>query len=170
MRPLGGPPRGRRRLVGEATFELPGDLPLGYHTCAPRSGERSAGPLIVTPGLARRSPSGWATAAAWGLAAQLYSVRSRQSWGVGDLGDLEDLAVWSAAELGAGYVLVNPLHAAEPVAADGTLAVPADPRRFQNPLYLRVERIPEYADLPAAAGARSTRSRRACTRELDEPT
>ena len=34
---------------------------------------------------------------AWGLATQLYSVRSAQSWGVGDFTDLEDLAVWSAA-------------------------------------------------------------------------
>ena len=32
----------------------------------------------------------------WGFAVQLYSVRSRQSWGFGDLGDLADLAAWSA--------------------------------------------------------------------------
>ena len=42
-------------------------------------------------------------------------MRSAQSWGIGDLTDLEDLAVWSAAEHGADYVLVNPLHAAEPM-------------------------------------------------------
>ena len=52
---------------------------------------------------------------AWGLATQLYSVRSQRSWGIGDLTDLTDLAVWSAAQHGAGFVLVNPLHAAAPV-------------------------------------------------------
>ena len=50
----------------------------------------------------------------WGFAAQLYSVRSRASWGHGDLRDLADLAAWSGGELGADFVLVNPLHAAEP--------------------------------------------------------
>ena len=70
-------------------------------------------PLIITP-------SGWASgtdgpASRLGPAAQLYSVRSEQSWGIGDLTDLEDLAVWSAAEHQADFVLVNPLHASEPV-------------------------------------------------------
>ena len=51
----------------------------------------------------------------WGFAVQLYSLRSRGSWGHGDLRDLADLATWSARELGAGFVLINPLHAAEPV-------------------------------------------------------
>ena len=50
----------------------------------------------------------------WGFAVQLYSVRSRASWGHGDLRDLADLATWSGGELGADFVLVNPLHAAEP--------------------------------------------------------
>ena len=50
----------------------------------------------------------------WGLTVQLYSVRSRRSWGHGDLRDLADLASWSARDLGAGFVLINPLHAAEP--------------------------------------------------------
>src|SRR5712691_8680161 len=50
----------------------------------------------------------------WGFTIQLYSVRSRKSWGHGDLRDLADLAAWSARELGAGFLLVNPLHAAEP--------------------------------------------------------
>ncbi len=39
------------RLVGEATFEVPGDLPLGYHRlrAALRSPRASSAPLIVTP-------------------------------------------------------------------------------------------------------------------------
>src|SRR6185437_6146152 len=47
----------------------------------------------------------------WGFAVQLYSLRSRGSWGHGDLRDLADLATWSARDLGAGFVLINPLHA-----------------------------------------------------------
>src|SRR4051794_33253184 len=104
------------RLVGEASFEVPAGLPLGYHRLHAQSGdETSAGALIVTP--ARLSmPPGLGAGRAWGLATQLYSVRSRRSWGVGDLGDLGDLAPWAAVAHGAGYVLINPLHAAAPVA------------------------------------------------------
>ena len=58
----------------------------------------------------------WPRRRAWGFTVQLYSVRSRGSWGHGDLRDLADLAAWSGRELGADFVLVNPLHAAEPLA------------------------------------------------------
>ena len=133
--------------VGEASFEIPDDLPLGYHTLHARSDERTATmPLIITPewlGL----PERMGEHRAWGLAAQLYSVRSRQSWGVGDLVDLEDLAVWSAGAHGADFVLVNPLHAAEPRPPMEPSPYLPTSRRFANPIYLRPERIPEYAFL-----------------------
>ena len=51
-------------------------------------------------------------------------------------------------------MLVNPLHAAEPVAPIEPSPYLPTSRRFFNPLYLRVERIPEYADLPAADARR----------------
>ncbi|MFD0536798.1 4-alpha-glucanotransferase [Actinomadura luteofluorescens] len=86
----------------------------------------------------------------WGFTAQLYSVRSAASWGLGDLRDLADLADWSGRELGAGFVLVNPLHATEPVAPVGASPYSPMSRRFPSPLYLRIEDMPEYADLPAA--------------------
>ena len=139
------------RRIGEATFEVPRDLPLGYHVLRARSNDtESATSLVVTPawlGLPERLRD----RQSWGFAAQLYSVRSRQSWGVGDLVDLTDLAVWSGAELGADYVLVNPLHAAEPVPHLEPSPYLPTSRRFFNPLYVRVERIAEYADLPQTA-------------------
>jgi 4-alpha-glucanotransferase len=138
------------RLVGLATFTVPSDLPLGYHTLHGRSGDSmAASTLIVTPAWLG-VPEAMTERQSWGFATQLYSVRSRRSWGVGDLVDLTDLAVWSAAELGADYVLVNPLHAAEPVAPLEPSPYLPTSRRFFNPLYLRVERIPEYVDLPDA--------------------
>src|SRR5262249_35074991 len=140
------------RLVGEGAFTVPEGLPLGDHTLRARSGaEEAASALIVTPtwlGV----PERMGEHQAWGLTTQLYSVRSRRSWGVGDLADLADLAVWSA-QLGAGFVLVNPLHAAEPVPRMEPSPYLPTTRRFANPLYLRVELIPEYAYLPAAGRA-----------------
>ncbi|EHB47076.1 4-alpha-glucanotransferase [Mycolicibacterium rhodesiae JS60] len=136
------------RMVGEATFVLPADLPLGYHHVHLRSGDREAStPLIITPawlGL----PARLGARRTWGLATQLYSVRSKNSWGVGDLGDLADLAVWAGARHGAGYVLVNPLHAAAPTQPMEPSPYLPTSRRFTNPLYLRVESVPEFAFLP----------------------
>jgi 4-alpha-glucanotransferase len=135
-------------LIGEATFALPADLPLGYHRVHLRSGERETSTaLIVTPpwlGL----PARLGNRRVWGLATQLYSVRSKRSWGVGDLTDLADLATWSASRHGAGFVLVNPLHAAAPTRPMEPSPYLPTSRRFVSPLYLRVEAIPEYAALP----------------------
>ena len=86
----------------------------------------------------------------WGFTVQLYSVRSRHSWGHGDLHDLADLATWSGRELGAAFVLINPLHAAEPLPPVSASPYLPMSRRFLSPLYLRVEDIPEYALLPSA--------------------
>ncbi|WIM88926.1 4-alpha-glucanotransferase [Candidatus Mycobacterium wuenschmannii] len=135
------------RRIGEASFVLPDDLPIGYHRVRLSSGDDEASAaLIVTPAWLG-VPERLGARRTWGLATQLYSVRSQQSWGVGDLTDLVDLAVWSASRHGAGYIQVNPLHAAEPT-------VPMEPspylptsRRFVNPLYLRVEAVPEFAQL-----------------------
>lgn len=135
------------RLVGEASFELPADLPLGYHRLHVRAGAREAvATLIVTPPTLRL-PAGLGAGRAWGLATQLYSVRSERSWGSGDLTDLTDLAVWSAARHGADFLLVNPLHAAAPAAPMEPSPYLPTSRRYVNPLYLRVEAVPEYADV-----------------------
>jgi 4-alpha-glucanotransferase len=133
-------------IVG-ALGDVP-DQPAGAITAAgsPAGGE----PLLH--GLPR-IPRG----RSWGFTVQLYSVRSRRSWGHGDLRDLADLAVWSASELGAGFIVVNPLHAAEP--APPVTASPYLPmtRRYTSPLYLRIEDIPEYSRLTAAQRQRIER-------------
>jgi 4-alpha-glucanotransferase len=90
----------------------------------------------------------------WGFAVQLYSVRSRASWGHGDLHDLADLAAWSGGELGADFVLVNPLHAAEPRPPVSPSPYLPMSRRQISPLYLRIEDIPEYQRLSAGDRAR----------------
>jgi 4-alpha-glucanotransferase len=139
-------------LVGEATFALPADLPTGWHrlhaevTSAEFAPEHSSTVLVVTP-RALELPEGLRRRRGWGFAAQLYSVRSRRSWGLGDVVDLEDLVSWSGRELGADFVLVNPLHAASPVPPMAPSPYLPVTRRFANPIYLRVEAIPEYAYL-----------------------
>jgi len=142
--------------IGEATVVLPRDLPLGWHTLEAVAGGAGGGvtstaPLAVTPAYLGLPASMGHHDRAWGFMTQLYSVRSRRSWAHGDLEDLGEIARWSGAELGAGFVLVNPLHAPAPT-------VPVEPspylpvtRRFMNPLYIRVEAVPEFGYLSGAA-------------------
>ena len=145
------------RRIGEASFVLPDDLPLGYHRVHLRSGEDEASAAVIVTPAWLGVPERLGARRTWGLATQLYSVRSRQSWGVGDLTDLVDLAVWSASVYGAGYVLVNPLHAAEPTSPMEPSPYLPTSRRFVNPLYLRVEAIPEFADLRKRSRVRRLR-------------
>ncbi|MBW3086525.1 4-alpha-glucanotransferase [Austwickia sp. TVS 96-490-7B] len=142
-------------LIGEALFEIPADFPLGWHTlCAQVPGDPLASaPLIVVP-TALTLPPAVAARGAAGLMTQLYALRSTQSWGVGDLADLADLSVWAARDLNFDFTLVNPLHAAEPVAPMEPSPYLPTSRRFVNPVYLRVEDIPEVATLPPEVRAR----------------
>jgi 4-alpha-glucanotransferase len=116
---------------------------LGEHE--PHAAPADLAAAAVAPFPARRS---------WGFAAQLYSVRSRASWGHGDLHDLADLAAWSGGDLGADFVLVNPLHAAEPQPPVSPSPYLPMSRRQISPLYLRIEDIPEYQGLSAGDRAR----------------
>ena len=144
--------RGRRVDVASQTLRAvlaalaagPGEPP-GAGRMAPSPSSR-ARPFAAPLGPAAPAPAG----RGWGFTVQLYSLRSGHSWGHGDLHDLADLARWSACELGADFVLINPLHAAEPVPPVSPSPYLPMSRRFISPLYLRVEDIPEYARLPAA--------------------
>src|SRR5258708_16611500 len=79
----------------------------------------------------------------WGFMVQLYGVRSKRNWGIGDFGDLRRLIEFAASR-GAAVVGVNPLHATQgsPYSPSSRLAL-----NFQ---YLDVEAIPEYSQSPAA--------------------
>ena len=103
---------GELRYEDGGVFRLkrfaPPDLPPGYHEVHRPDGTVER--LIVTP---RRCRLG-GRARMWGWTLQLYALRSRASWGMGDLQDLRDFAAWSARELGARFVLMNPACASTP--------------------------------------------------------
>ena len=151
-----GPHRGGWVPAGELVYEdgsrirvdgpLPADLPLGYHQLHRDDGITTT--IISSPGRAPRHPE-----RIWGWAVQVYSVRSRRSWGVGDLDDLRVLASWSK-EVGARTLLVNPMDAVvhEPDREESPY-FPSS-RRFRDPLYLAVDRLEGVEALPAAELAR----------------
>jgi 4-alpha-glucanotransferase len=77
----------------------------------------------------------------WGVTCQLYGLRSARNSGIGDFEDLAQLAEL-VANAGADFIGVNPLHAL--FYADAGRYSPYGPssRRFLNPFYIAVDRLP----------------------------
>jgi 4-alpha-glucanotransferase len=123
----------------------PAEVPPGYHRLEPEAG---GAPLTVAvcPPRCPSPPPG----RTWGWSSQLYATRSATSWGMGDLADLRRLVGW-AGDHGAGFVLLNPLHAP----AVGPVPEPSpyfpSSRCFLNPLYIRIEEVPGAAAWPGLA-------------------
>lgn len=165
---------GRRRSAGQAgpglhptetyvlkgqryvRFELPVPvgLKIGYYeliawgAAASRRVE-GALRLILTPAhcyLPRTFTEGGRI---WGVALQLYALRSARNWGVGDFGDLADVLEW-ASGLGGGILGVNPLHALKNARPYHISPYSPDSRLYVNLLYIDIERIPECRESPEA--------------------
>lgn len=105
--------------------------------------------VIVAPGACFRPEPLKEGCRLWGLTAQLYGIRSQQNWGIGDFTDLLRLVEF-AAEAGADFVGLNPLHS--PLSYDDEHASPYDPssRLFLNVLYIDVESVPDFAESQTA--------------------
>ncbi|MDR2253235.1 MAG: 4-alpha-glucanotransferase [Bifidobacteriaceae bacterium] len=134
------------RALARRHVELPGDLPLGWHRLRVRAsgGVFAEGVLAVCPDRLEL-PEALRAHSVWGPMVQLYSARSRQSWGTGDFVDLGTLGHALAKAEGADFVLINPIHAAEPVPPYTPSPYLPATRDFTNPFYIRPEAIDEYA-------------------------
>lgn len=114
------------------------DVQFGYHHLRLPQLESQAH-LIVTPGKCWLPPR----EEHWGIAVQLYLMRSENNWGIGDFADLKAL-VEMAGSRGCGFVGLNPLH--QMFLDDPEAASPYSPatRLFLNPLYIAVPALPEW--------------------------
>ncbi|MGE5131244.1 MAG: malto-oligosyltrehalose synthase [Sphingomonadaceae bacterium] len=138
----GGLREGTGRVV-DGALEIGVALPMGYH----RLSVEGLGETLVVAAPERC----WRPAAlddggrVWGLALQLYALRSERNWGMGDLSDLAAL-VEQWAPRGAGIFGLNPLHALYP--HNPAHASPYSPssRLLLNVLYLDVEAIEDCAE------------------------
>jgi len=124
---------GERTVVRE---ELPADLAPGWYQLQLRDGQEVT--LVAAPARVPQAP------VTWGWMLQLYALRSARSWGIGDLSDLRDWVAWTAAEHGAGALLLNPLHAPGPTHPVQPSPYTPSSRQFANPLALRIEDLDAY--------------------------
>jgi 4-alpha-glucanotransferase len=124
-----------------------GELPWGYHRLHLPEFEASA-TLVVTPGKCWLPESFHQGIGLWGIAAQLYLLRSERNWGIGDFADLQQFAELSA-ERGCQMIGLNPLH--QMILDSPEQASPYSPltRLYLNVLYIAVPEAPGYTGATA---------------------
>ncbi|MET0515230.1 MAG: 4-alpha-glucanotransferase [Nitrospiraceae bacterium] len=140
---------------------LPSGLPVGYYdltasAVGSRYEERGSLKLIVAPSHCHVPKLFQAAQKVWGLALQLYSLRSVTNWGVGDFTDLRNLVEWAGQDLGASLIGVNPLHALRNTRPHHISPYAPQSRLYVNELYIDIERLPEFHSSPDARRVRSS--------------
>lgn len=135
--------------IGDKTYNryrLPiNKLDLGYHRFDIELADKHyTSQLIVAPQKCY-GPQDAADFKMWGLAAQLYSLKKANGWGIGDYGDLNDM-VNKAAQKGASVVGLNPLHPLYPGNPAHRSPYSPTSRCFLNSLYIDVTKVENYND------------------------
>ncbi len=154
--------------VGESRIELDGvkrelrwlalpALPVGYHrivvardvVASDDKAGRCTAHLIVAPLRCHEAAAGEPVNRLWGLSIQLYALRSSESSGIGDFGDLVH-ALEAVQSLGGDLVGINPLHTLFAHAPEDASPYSPSSRVFLNPLYIDLSAVPGYAQLTQA--------------------
>jgi 4-alpha-glucanotransferase len=145
----------RRELDGRwltrRVLVLPEAMPPGHHTLWVRSadGRESDCALVYAPSRCYEPEALANGRRYWGVAVQLYTLRSPGNWGMGDFSDLASV-VRRCAEQGAAFVGLNPLHALFPSNPGHYSPYSPSSRHFLNVFYIAVAEVPEYAGCAAA--------------------
>ena len=126
---------------------LPADLPEGYHTLEVTVGSETETATVISAPEKIELLDDMKNGSLWGWMSQLYSIRSKGSWGVGDFEDLKTMLVEAKKKTGSDFMLINPMHAAEPVPPLTPSPYLPISRRFINFSYIRPESMPEYLTL-----------------------
>ena len=138
------------RIVGEILLKrfevfLPRSPGAGYHrlNITSANGDETQTSLIVTPQSCYQPAELGRGRKLWGIALQLYAIRSCNNWGIGDFADLH-VAIDILAPLGVNIIGLNPLHALFPHLPEQASPYSPTSRDFLNPVYLNIEAIDEF--------------------------
>ncbi|MCX8958852.1 4-alpha-glucanotransferase [Erwinia psidii] len=155
--------------AGDA-IALPRNLPLGYHQLYLRQASKQwACRIIVAPARCYEPQALLQGEKLWGSCVQLYTVRSRSNWGMGDFGDLAQLITEVAARGGA-FIGLNPLHSLYPASPENASPYSPSSRRWLNVLYIDVAAVADFQLSKAAQRwwqQKTTQRRVQQAREID---
>lgn len=131
LMPERGPPRDLTLTPARGRLRIPAVAEIGYHRL--QIGEREV-VVAVAPAQCRTVDDVVPDARLWGLAAQVYALRSPGDAGIGDAAGVAQLAEAAGAQ-GADAICLSPVHAL--FTSDPARFAPYSPssRLFLNPLH-----------------------------------
>jgi len=130
-----------RNTYVKLLFHIEDEIEPGYYelkVCAGKNEYRTL--FAVAPKMCYALPQ---QKKKFGFALQLYSMKSKRNWGVGDFTDLMTM-VNLTADIGGDVIGLNPLNVLlndHPEAASPYASIS---RLFLNPIYIDVEKVPFY--------------------------
>ncbi|MCR4379367.1 MAG: 4-alpha-glucanotransferase [Rhodospirillales bacterium] len=125
---------------------LPRDMACGYHHLRVKTAQHKASCQVIAAPPSAYRPD-WLVKGhrrVWGVACQLYALRSKNDWGIGDFSDLAIIS-GATAKLGGAAVGLSPLHALFPGCPERASPYSPSSRLFINPLYIDITAVPEFA-------------------------
>ena len=126
--------------VSRDAIALP-PLPMGYYTLDITLPDRlHTSQVIVTPEKCWQPERVVSGQRDWGLSVQLYTLRTENNWGIGDFGDLRQLAS-STVDKGVALIGINPVHALFPSNPHHYAPYTPSSRFFLNSLYIDVTAV-----------------------------
>lgn len=120
-----------------------------YRLCVEAGGETGEATVIVAPAMCWLPPAVENDGRIWGATAQVYGLRSKTNFGIGDFSDVARAAA-GAGRLGADFLGLSPMHALFP--SDRSKISPYSPssRLFLETLHIDPTRIAGFRGSTAA--------------------
>ena len=81
----------------------------------------------------------------WGFTVQLYALKSRRNWGIGDFSDLKEFAT-IASGVGANMIGINPINTPFHDFPENASPYASISRLFLNPIYIDVEKTAGFTE------------------------
>jgi 4-alpha-glucanotransferase len=120
-----------------------------------RNKVRKKSQIIITPDTCYIPPN-LQNGKAWGLAINLYAIRSERNWGIGDFTDLKSL-VTCIGDLKGSLLGINPLHAIPNTQPFGVSPYSPISRLYNNFIYIDIDKIPEVKDFEDAVQVKASK-------------
>ncbi|WP_407675192.1 MULTISPECIES: 4-alpha-glucanotransferase [Pasteurellaceae] len=134
----------RSGYIFNYSVNLPRNLPLGYHVLTIKAEKQTFEcQIIVTPEKAFQPVELQQGKKLWGSILQLYTLRSKENWGIGDFGDLQQFLT-KIAQQGGDFVGLNPIHSLFPANPESASPYSPSSRLWQNIIYIDVNKVTAF--------------------------
>lgn len=134
----------RNQIYHKVTFKLNQYLPYGYYQMELHCGKEIFKTLAAfVPDKCYTTPT-VESGKLWGYSLQLYALKSRHNWGVGDFTDLKNF-VGICGRSGADVIGLNPLNVLFHDFPENASPYSSISRLFLNPIYIDVTAVPGFS-------------------------